>query len=276
MTYIYHERQDSLLCGQHCLNNLLQEPFFSSIELASIAQELDEEEMKYIQDSEDRLRKFREGSGNVDETGNFSFQVLKVALQRYRGLELYSWSSEEGRNAVKDPTTENAFIINHKTHWYTLRKINNHWWNLDSMKALPELISPFYLSAYLAQLREEGSTVFLVIGHLPMNPPSPASLSSHADNSSWHHEQSLLYPSSSSSTANEKKQEKSPFSGIGNRLGAVDEPLYSAKDFEITADDDEDTILAKAMSASLVEAESKPKALTPAEMRAKRLAALTK
>ena len=38
---IYHEVQDSLLCGQHCLNNLLQAPYFNPIDLADIAQELD-------------------------------------------------------------------------------------------------------------------------------------------------------------------------------------------------------------------------------------------
>ena len=38
----------SLLCGQHCLNNLLQGYYFDAVILANIAQELDEEEGRLI------------------------------------------------------------------------------------------------------------------------------------------------------------------------------------------------------------------------------------
>lgn len=50
-------------------------------------------------------------SGNVDESGNFSVQVLRSALQRSHGLDLVSWSSEVGRG-TKDPTEENGFVVN--------------------------------------------------------------------------------------------------------------------------------------------------------------------
>ena len=33
---IYHEQQDSLLCGMHCLNNLLQCPIFTEVDLSNI------------------------------------------------------------------------------------------------------------------------------------------------------------------------------------------------------------------------------------------------
>jgi Josephin len=35
--WIYHERQDAMLCGQHALNNLVQECKFTAISLAEIA-----------------------------------------------------------------------------------------------------------------------------------------------------------------------------------------------------------------------------------------------
>ena len=41
MVYLYHERQVAALCGQHCLNNLLQGPVFGAGDLASIAHSLD-------------------------------------------------------------------------------------------------------------------------------------------------------------------------------------------------------------------------------------------
>jgi hypothetical protein len=36
-TGIYHEHQQGYLCGQHALNNLLQNPMFSADALADIA-----------------------------------------------------------------------------------------------------------------------------------------------------------------------------------------------------------------------------------------------
>lgn len=40
---------ESLLCGVHCLNNLLQGPYFSEITLAEIAQELDDIECALLE-----------------------------------------------------------------------------------------------------------------------------------------------------------------------------------------------------------------------------------
>lgn len=45
---LYHERQESSLCGLHSLNTLLQGPVFTEVDLASIAIELDEEEKKMM------------------------------------------------------------------------------------------------------------------------------------------------------------------------------------------------------------------------------------
>lgn len=39
--WVYHEKQESALCGQHCLNNLLQTAYFSAPDLSDIALELD-------------------------------------------------------------------------------------------------------------------------------------------------------------------------------------------------------------------------------------------
>lgn len=92
--------------------------------------------------------------------------MLNTALKNSFGCELISWTGELGRLQI-DPENENGFIINRHAHWYSLRKIGTHWWNLDSLIDKPEHISPFYLSAYVAQLRNEGSSVFLIRGDLP-------------------------------------------------------------------------------------------------------------
>ena len=105
-------------------------------------------------------------TGNVDQTGNFSFEVLRTALQRICDVDLISWTGDEGRNII-DPTKEQAFIINREHHWFTIRKIKNNWWNLDSLLEKPAHISPFYLTALLGQFRDEEFSVFIVHGDLP-------------------------------------------------------------------------------------------------------------
>lgn len=52
-------------------------------------------------------------------------------------------------------------------HWFTLRKISEEWWNLNSLLPAPQYLSDTYLSLFLAQLREEGYSIFVVQGMLP-------------------------------------------------------------------------------------------------------------
>ncbi|KAF8796909.1 Ataxin-3 like protein [Argiope bruennichi] len=44
MEAIFHEKQEGSLCAQHCLNALLQAPYFTAVELATLARQIDEEE----------------------------------------------------------------------------------------------------------------------------------------------------------------------------------------------------------------------------------------
>lgn len=93
--WVYHERQEALLCGQHALNNLVQQNAFSAGGLADIAGQLDQMELNYMAQndeggtsSKDYLKRVAEGSGNVDESGNFSIEVLRSALLSRFNLEL--------------------------------------------------------------------------------------------------------------------------------------------------------------------------------------------
>ena len=48
---VYFEKQSNdRLCGVHCLNNLLQGPFFDAVSLSEIALRLDDMEKKLYQD----------------------------------------------------------------------------------------------------------------------------------------------------------------------------------------------------------------------------------
>ena len=64
-------------------------------------------------------------------------------------------------------SSQKAYICNYHEHWFTIRKIGSQWFNLNSLKSEPELISDTYLALLLKQLQEEGYSIFIVNGILP-------------------------------------------------------------------------------------------------------------
>ncbi|KAL0601705.1 Ataxin-3 [Plecturocebus cupreus] len=147
--------QEGSLCAQHCLNNLLQGEYFSPVELSSIAHQLDEEE---------RMR-MAEGGVTSEDYRTF-LQVISNALKVW-GLELILFNSPEYQRLRIDPINERSFICNYKEHWFTVRKLGKQWFNLNSLLTGPELISDTYLALFLAQLQQEGYSIFVVKGDLP-------------------------------------------------------------------------------------------------------------
>jgi ataxin-3 len=114
--WIYHERQEAQLCGQHALNNLVQQNAFSPGDLAEIADQLDQMELNYMAQnneggvsSKDYLKRMAEGSGNVDESGNFSIEVLRSALLTRFGMELPN-IKQEGVGDKIDITDLDGFV----------------------------------------------------------------------------------------------------------------------------------------------------------------------
>jgi len=65
-------------------------------------------------------------------------------------------------------STKYAFICNSSDHWFSLRKIDNIWYNLNSTnKRMPEIISDFYLEAFLISVKNQGYQIFSVEGNFP-------------------------------------------------------------------------------------------------------------
>ncbi|XP_041827857.1 ataxin-3 [Melanotaenia boesemani] len=170
MDSIFHEKQEGSLCAQHCLNNLLQGEYFTPVDLSSIAHQLDEEERMRMAEggmASEAYRTFlQQPSGNMDDSGFFSIQVISNAL-RVWGLELILFNSREYQNLMINPINEKAFICNYKEHWFTIRKLGQQWFNLNSLLTGPELISDTYLALFLAQLQQEGYSIFVIRGNLP-------------------------------------------------------------------------------------------------------------
>jgi ataxin-3 len=115
--------------------------------------------------SKDYLKRLAEGSGNVDESGNFSIEVLRSALMTRHGLELPNIRQQSVKNV--EITTMEGFICNRSDHWFAIRKINGRYWNLNSTNDRPELISHFGLAMEVEGLIDRGYSVFCVVDALP-------------------------------------------------------------------------------------------------------------
>tara|TARA_A100001015_G_scaffold204940_1_gene229125 strand:- start:2919 stop:3491 length:573 start_codon:yes stop_codon:yes gene_type:complete len=134
---VYWERQgQDKLCAIHTLNTLLQQPVFSEIELAQIAQRLDREEASLLGTSRGS------SSHNVDADGNFSLPVMEGALNT-RNWCLVNLDKPEIRHAVLgNPQRETAYVCNshRRAHWYTIRKVHSKWYcifGFSSIKFVP-------------------------------------------------------------------------------------------------------------------------------------------
>ncbi|KAH9250093.1 hypothetical protein BASA81_012140 [Batrachochytrium salamandrivorans] len=162
--WCYFEQQEASLCGQHLLNNLLQGPYFQASDLGQIALELDQQEIAL------GLREPHGQSQNVDLAGNFSIQVLETALERQFGLAL----SRDCAPALKSiqhqdlsKMEQTAFVFNFHDHWFCARWLGGSagdFYELNSLKDSPKLMSKTILGMTVSQMQTEGWSVFLVQG----------------------------------------------------------------------------------------------------------------
>ncbi|KAM7289716.1 ataxin-3 [Ixodes scapularis] len=172
MEGIFHEKQEGSLCAQHCLNVLLQGEYFTPVDLAALARQIDEQERQTMAEggvnSDDYRLFMHQPSGNLDDSGYFSVQVIASALKVW-GLDIVPYSSSDpvAQAAQADPTQQQAYICNYKDHWFTVRRLGGHWFNLNSLLPGPEPISSTYLALFLVQLQQEGYSIFVVVGALP-------------------------------------------------------------------------------------------------------------
>ncbi|DBA91903.1 TPA: hypothetical protein ACH3X2_003809 [Trebouxia sp. C0005] len=91
--------------------------------------------------------------------------VLAKALEVW-GLDLEPLDAPNMRQSAQHPEQEHAFICNLQEHWFTIRRIYEEFWNFNSLFPAPQPLSLFYLGAFLATLKEQGYTIFVVRGQL--------------------------------------------------------------------------------------------------------------
>ncbi|KAI7860355.1 Josephin-domain-containing protein [Circinella umbellata] len=252
---IFFEKQEGQLCAQHALNALLQDSYFTAVDLAEIGQRLDDQENEML--THQGITQQQQAS-NFDDSGYFSVQVIQEALSVW-GLQLIPWKSEDVKEAQEKPQNEVAYICNLAEHWFTLRKfvVPWRWYNLNSTQAQPTYLSETYLGMLLQQIQSEQYSVFVVRGKLP---------ESRADRLAV----TLPDPTTTMNNNNKNELEKEkmdqPFSGRGYSLTTTEIPENNQQNEE-EDEEDEEIQLAKAIEASLQEP------VDPIEeMRRKRLA----
>ncbi|KAJ3084012.1 Ataxin-3, partial [Quaeritorhiza haematococci] len=200
--------------------------YFTAVDLADIGRQLDLEEQQAMAeggtDSAEYHRFLQEGSSNYDDSGFFSVQVISTALKVWN-LELVPFGASSAAAARENPT----------------------WYNLNSLYKQAEYVSETYLGLLLAQLKNEGYSIFIVEGPLP---------ASEADNEAMMSPQpppEALPSSTSASSSSPSRQQQQqaapqPFQGTGYRLGG--DPAPSASGTGNGNDEDSDIAAAIAMS----------------------------
>ena len=110
-------------------------------------------------------------------------------------------------------TSFDGFICNRESHWFAIRNINGKFWNLNSTKERPELISHFRLAAEIELLQNSGYSVFCVVetGALPEPCASEAEIYSRGLPQFWWREEDLV-------TGQGNKGFVDPWSNVGSGM----------------------------------------------------------
>ncbi|CAG0888134.1 unnamed protein product [Cyprideis torosa] len=246
MESIVHEQQEGQLCAQHCLNALLQGTYFTAVDLSEIAQDLDLQERTQM----------AVGGVDTDQYRQF-ISVIEKALE-CMGLQLLPYHSQNpvSQQARSDPTSQSAYVLNYRNHWFTVRKLGFQWFNLNSMLTGPELISDTYLAIFLAQLDSEGYSIFVVTGDLPPCPADDALRVSPAEQ--------RIKPKLISEVSGQRSGKKSA-SGSPSAVSAeeVDPELEEAlrRSLDDTLREEHENQLQQAIRMSLREAQSTSQAI---------------
>lgn len=161
--FVYWEKQGKdRLCGLHCLNSLVQGPLFNESNLCTIALELDQIERSILGDGEGTPSSQQDGTNNIANDGNYNVQVLHKALLNYGNYEI----EPIDKQGIHEPNTtfsgEQGFMCNSVDHWLTIRKVHGVWFNLNStnIDPGPQIVSDFYLDAFLDSVKNMGYTIF--------------------------------------------------------------------------------------------------------------------
>ncbi|EAK88518.1 N-terminal machado-Joseph disease protein like domain, C-terminal UBX, DNA repair like domain [Cryptosporidium parvum Iowa II] len=160
---VYWEKQgNDRMCALHCLNSILQGPYFDEAFLSKIAYEIDDMERRLLEKSNSTFKTISDNnSQNASYDGFFSIMVLQECLQRH-GYSCIPAANPRVQDYILYPSSCCGYIINSSEHWTSIRCVKGKWFNLDSLKAAPIHIDYFEVSKYLQEIMFSGKSVFVV------------------------------------------------------------------------------------------------------------------
>lgn len=143
----------------------MQGPIFNESNLSEIAYELDQYEKTLLGDAAGVINA-EEGTNNVADDGNYNVQVLIKALQNLGEYSIDSIEKPGIMGETSSFTDEQGFLCNSSDHWFAIRKVHNTWFNLNStnIEPGPQVVSDFYLDAFLISIKNSGYNIFVVRG----------------------------------------------------------------------------------------------------------------
>lgn len=167
----YHERQSTLKCAIHAVNNFLQGPVFTKESFEIIAQDLFKLE-KVSNSSVSYINPYK----NVFGLGNYDVTVIEKALGS-QGYEIKWWdmrksfkhfdfSKEEILGFLINDRGEKGFLrdifkIVQPNHWYSIRKEFEEFFDVDSRLEKPKkFINKENLIERMENIRKNDGFIF--------------------------------------------------------------------------------------------------------------------
>lgn len=153
MAKVYWERQgQDELCALHCLNSLLQGPYFTPVELGEIAQEIEAQEKQLGLPP----------GQNVGMSGLFSVQVLINSAALYHLKVDYIHYPHS-----LDLTRETGLVTNKGAHWKAYRQLSARWYDLNSLSEQPTFVTEADIKGDIEGVFEKAGVVLAVRGQFP-------------------------------------------------------------------------------------------------------------
>ncbi|KAK1311808.1 hypothetical protein QJS10_CPA07g00057 [Acorus calamus] len=154
---LYHETHQSKLRVLHCINAVLQGPFFSDQDLIDLASSFSKTDPTLPSFDDDI-----DFSHIISLGGSFSLKVLKAALEVW-GLQIVPVEPKLD--------LENAFVCHSQGHWVCVRRVGGEWYNFNGAHDVPERLSRPGLGEHFNALLDDGWSVYAVRGNLPSECP---------------------------------------------------------------------------------------------------------
>eukprot|EP00437_Effrenium_voratum_P063875 CAMPEP_0181503332 /NCGR_PEP_ID=MMETSP1110-20121109/56869_1 /TAXON_ID=174948 /ORGANISM="Symbiodinium sp., Strain CCMP421" /LENGTH=169 /DNA_ID=CAMNT_0023632045 /DNA_START=186 /DNA_END=692 /DNA_ORIENTATION=- len=138
---------------------MMQAPLYDDSAFRRVAMDLDREERRLMGGADLDY-------GNARYDGFYNVQVMQAVLAK-AGYDMLPISSEAAREEKTDTAKEVAFILNKTQHWFSIRRIGQEWFDLNSCMDKPQHYTDADLRWHISEAVRDGYSVFVVRGGFP-------------------------------------------------------------------------------------------------------------